>query len=160
MQRSLLDEGPWNSGMVLEKIRNLITLARSKGSPIAFIKDRRVEPDPSLESSLVPSEADGVIDKSFCDSFLDTPLEAWLHDRAIDKLVVVGMQTDYCIDTTCRRAASLGFAVELVKDAHTTFGHEFLTAEQIVNHHNRILRNFQSGEGSVRAVDSAEVCFS
>lgn len=32
-----------------------------------------------------------------------------------------GMQTGYCIDTTCRRAASLGYTVELVRDARTTF---------------------------------------
>lgn len=159
MQRSLLDEGPWNSSIVLEKIQHLVTQARSTGAPIAFIKDRRVEPDQRLDSSLVPSEVDGVIDKSFCDSFLNTPLETWLNERAIHRLVVVGMQTDYCIDTTCRRAASLGFAVDLVENAHTTFDHEFLTAEQIVSHHNRVLRSLPAGEGSVRVIDSIDVCF-
>jgi nicotinamidase-related amidase len=159
MQRSLLDEGPWNSSTVLERILHLVTLARSKAAPIAFIKDRRVKPDQRLDNSLVPSETDGVIEKNFCDSFLNTPLEAWLNERAIHRLVVVGMQTDYCIDTTCRRAASLGFAVDLVKDAHTTFQHEFLTGAQIVNHHNRVLRDFRAGEGSVRTISSTEVCF-
>ena len=159
MQRSLLDEDPWNSSAVLHRVGCLITLARSKGAPIAFIKDRRVGPDQRLHTSLVPVEAEGVIDKSFCDAFLNTPLETWLNERGIRRLSVVGMQTDYCIDTTCKRAASLGFAVELVKDAHTTFDHEFLTAEQIVNHHNRVLHGFQAGEGSIRAIDSSEVRF-
>ena len=159
MQRSLLDEGPWNGSAVLERTQHLVALARSKGALIAFIKDRRVEPDPSLDNSLVPTQSDAVIDKGFCDSFLNTPLEAWLKERKVHRLIVVGMQTDYCIDTTCRRAASLAYAVELVKDAHTTFDHEFLTAEQIVNHHNRILRSFPAGNGSVRVIDSADVHF-
>jgi nicotinamidase-related amidase len=159
MQRSLLDDGPWNGTVVLERTQHLVALARSNGAPIAFIKDRRIEPDSSLDNSLVPTSSDAVIDKDFCDSFLGTSLDAWLSERSIKRLIVAGLQSDYCIDTSCRSAASLGYVVELVKDAHTTFDHNFLTAEQIVNHHNWILRSFPAGSGSVRTVKSADVRF-
>lgn len=159
MQRGLLDEGPWNGAAVLARIQQLVARARASGAPVVFMQDRRVELDPSLDSSLVPVPADGVIGKDFCDSFLGTSLEAWLRERAVRRLVVVGMQSDYCVDTSCRRAASLGYAVELVKDAHTTFDNGALTAEQIVNHHNQILRSFRAGSGSVCTVESTEVRF-
>jgi nicotinamidase-related amidase len=159
MQRGLLDAGPWQGATVLAHIQQLVTRARASGAPIVFMQDRRVELDPALDRSLVPAPADGVIGKDFCDSFLGTPLEAWLKARAVRRLVVAGMQSDYCVDTSCRRAASLGYAVELVKDAHTTFDNGALTAEQIVAHHNQILRSFRAGSGSVRTVASADVQF-
>ena len=159
MQRGLLAEGPWNGAAVLARIQQLVTRARASGAAVVFMQDRRVELDPDLDSSLVPAPADGVLGKDFCDSFLDTSLEAWLKERAIRRLIVVGLQSDYCVDTSCRRAASLGYAVELVKDAHSTFDNGSLTAEQIVNHHNQILRSFRAGSGSVCTVASADVRF-
>lgn len=47
-----------------------------------------------------------------------------------------------CIDTTCRRAFSLGYKVTLVSDAHSTWNSQVITAQQIINHHNSVLRWF------------------
>jgi nicotinamidase-related amidase len=69
------------------------------------------------------------------------------------------MQTDYCIDTTCRSAASRGYRVRLAGDAHSTFDHEHLTAEQIVKHHNRVLYSFPADQGSVSVVATRDVAF-
>lgn len=44
-----------------------------------------------------------------------------LQARHIGNLVIAGNQTEYCIDTTCRHAASLGYNVTLVRDAHRTW---------------------------------------
>jgi hypothetical protein len=56
-------------------------------------------------------------------------------------LVLAGMQTEYCIDTTCRRARSQGYEVVLAADAHSTYPGT-LPAEQIIAHHNEVLRAF------------------
>ena len=47
---------------------------------------------------------DLVVRKTACDSFLGTTLDATLHDRAIDQLIITGWATDYCVDTTVRAA--------------------------------------------------------
>jgi nicotinamidase-related amidase len=159
VQRSLLDEGPWNKEGFMGNIRRLIDRARDSGATVIFLQHTGVEPDPSIDDSLGRTEDAPVIRKDFCDSFLGTRLHEELQDRGIDKLFVCGMQTDYCIDTTCRKAASLGYEVVLVSDAHSTFDHEFLSAEKIVSHHNRILRNLPAGTGSVRTMATAEVGF-
>ncbi|WP_346837459.1 isochorismatase family protein [Microbulbifer sp. SAOS-129_SWC] len=159
LQNSLLEAGPWQAAQVMERAVALVAAARASEAPVVFVKDRRVEPDGALDADLQVLPGDLVVEKSFCDTFLHTPLDQWLRDRGVTRLVVCGMQTDYCIDTSCRRAASLGYTVELVREAHTTFDHESLPAEQIIAHHNRILRNFPAGDGSVRTVPMDQVAF-
>jgi len=158
-QTSLIAEGAWDADAILARIETLIGRAREASAPVVFVVDRRVEPDGSIHPSLSTDPGDPVVEKGLSDSFLSTRLAEVLNERRTGRLVVAGLQTDYCIDTTCRRAASLGYDVVLVADAHTTFDHEHLEAPQIIAHHNRILRDFPAGEGRVRVVPAAEVSF-
>ena len=87
----------------------------------------------------MPDEGDVVIQKQTPDASYRTNLNLELEYRGIKKLIIAGLQTEYCIDTTCRRAFSLGYQVILVKDAHSTWDSPLLTAQQIINHHNNVL---------------------
>jgi len=69
------------------------------------------------------------------------------------------MQSDFCVDTTCRQAAALGYDIVLAADAHSTLDHEHLKAVQIVAHHNRILHNFDSARGRVCVAETSNVSF-
>ena len=80
-----------------------------------------------------------MVQKRHPDAFQETTLRELLELRGIRRLVLTGMQTEYCVDTTCRRAYSLGYDVTLVSDAHTTWDTEHLTASQIIAHHNDTL---------------------
>lgn len=159
MQQGLFDEGPWNPDGLIRSVSGLVDAAKTAGVPIFFVTDRRVAPDPGLHPSLEPSDADVLIEKSYCDSFLETSLDAELKARGIERLVVAGMQTDYCIDTTCRSGAAHGYQVLLVGDAHSTCDHEHLDARQIIAHHNRVLNGFPAGRGSVSVVESNVLTF-
>ena len=46
------------------------------------------------------------------------------------------MHSEYCVDTTTRRALALEFPVVLMPDAHTSAGNEAITAAQVIAHHN------------------------
>lgn len=159
VQRSLLDEGPWKREELLNNVQRLITLAESADAPVVFVRDSRVEPDGSLDASLIRKSADLEVTKNYCDAFLETSLHELLQSIGVERVIVCGMQTDYCIDTSCRRAASLGYSTELVREAHTTFDHEHLTAKQIIAHHNRILQSFSAGAGAVKTVALDQVHF-
>lgn len=62
--------------------------------------------------------------------------------RNIGKLVVTGLQTECCIDTTVRHAFCLSYETILVRDANSTYDISPLTAPQIIGHHHRILGNW------------------
>lgn len=80
-----------------------------------------------------------MVQKPHPDAFQDTSLQQELASRGIQHLIISGIQTEYCIDTTCRRAYSPGYAVTLVEDAHSTWDTDQLTARQIIDHHNSVL---------------------
>lgn len=159
VQTGLFSEKPWKAASVLAKIECLISAARAAGASVIFVRDSRVRPDGSLHEKLVVNAGEPIVEKDFCDAFLETRLLGLLQERGVDRLVVAGLQSEYCVDTTCRRAASLGYKVTLVSDAHSTFDNDKLSAEQIVAHHNAVLSNFHAGSGCVHTVPSDQIRF-
>lgn len=51
----------------------------------------------------------------------------------------LGLMTEYCVDTTLRRAFSLGYKIEFVSDGHSTYDSVNLPAAKIIEHHNGAL---------------------
>jgi nicotinamidase-related amidase len=132
---------------VLENIYALLQKARAADIPVIFIQHTSYGEDEYKKGSttwqihprVAPLEGETVIEKTVWDAFHKTNLQETLQKLEITNLVTVGMQTEYCVDTTCRRAFSMGYENTLVKDAHSTFDSRVLTAEQIIQHHNNVL---------------------
>lgn len=93
--------------------------------------------------------------KTTPDAFLNTDLQALLKAHGVSELIVCGMHTEFCVDTTTRRALALGYPVTLVADAHTSAGNAVLTPRQVIDHHNATLTNISSFGPRVLAVASA-----
>lgn len=84
-------------------------------------------------------EQDVVFTKRHPSCFRDTELLRELNQRGIKQLVIAGMKTEFCVDTTCRAAPELGFRTILISDAHTTMDNAHLPATDIIAHHNSTL---------------------
>ena len=102
-------------------------------------------------------QGEPIVHKTACDAFFETILGAELGSRRVERLIVVGCMTEYCIDTTVRRAISLGYDVTLVADGHLTVDSGVLTFDQIISHHNSLLDGFDAGNHSVRVVPLSQV---
>ena len=75
------------------------------------------------------------------------------------RIVLVGAQTEYCVDTTARRAASLGYDVDLAADGHATSENGVLSRDQIIEHHNQTLANLAVEGVVLRVPPSGAVAF-
>ncbi len=79
-------------------------------------------------------------------AFTDTELADWLREQDIERLLVSGIRTEQCCETTARVASDLGFKVDFVIDATTTFdmidheGHT-VTSQEIKKNTRLVLEN-------------------
>ncbi|MGI2326915.1 cysteine hydrolase family protein [Planococcus sp. YIM B11945] len=132
---------------LLENLQSLIEKARSADVAVYFVQHNdgglvKGTHDWEIPSVIQPKEGEPIIQKWTPDAFHETALHDQLKAAGINQLVLVGNQTEYCVDMTCRRAFSLGYNVTLAKDAHGTWDSEPLSAKQIIDHHNGVLRTF------------------
>jgi len=110
-----------------------------------------------LASGLVTAPADVRVRKTATDSFHKTALQDVLEQHGIDHLIVCGLQSDFCVDTTTRRALALGYPVTLVADGHSTMDNSTLKAAQITAHHNETLCNITSFGPRATAIAASEI---
>jgi len=152
---------------VVARIKALLSAARESGTPVVFVQHNGGEDSPvhhgspgwEIHPEIAPAEDETIIRKHASDSFLGTTLSAELEALGARRLFVVGLNTQYCVDTTCRSAVSHGFDVTLVADAHTTTGNGVLSAAQIIEHHNLTLDDFGTDEHVVTVRNSTEISF-
>jgi nicotinamidase-related amidase len=150
---------------VLANISALLSRARAFHLDVLFVqhdgpKGHPIEvntPDWAIHASIRPLDGEPVINKRASDSFFETKLAEELQSRRIKHLIIVGGMTEYCIDTTCRRAITLGYDVTLVADAHLSRDTPVLTASQIIAHHNLVLDGFAAGAHSIKVKPAAQV---
>jgi nicotinamidase-related amidase len=167
MQRGLCDDPPrpHEAEAVVERINALTARARAAGVPVALVQhenavDLEFESERwQLASGLEVDAADTKIRKTTPDAFLRTPLEAWLTEQGVRRLAICGYSSEFCVDTTTRRAAALGYEVVLAADAHTAHDKAHATGAFIRAHHNATLSDIQSFGVPIRAVDSADIGF-
>jgi nicotinamidase-related amidase len=149
------------------RIAGLLARARAGGAPVIHVQhdgrpDHRLAVGSEgwqIRRELAPSNGEKVVRKQSCDAFFQTPLSAELAARAVDRLVVAGCMTEFCVDTTCRRAVSLGYDVDLVADGHMTADSGGLAFEQIIAHHNALLDGFDAGDHVIRVVPGGDIRF-
>src|SRR3989442_3435862 len=124
---------------VLSNINLLLDRARTSGTPVIYVqhngpKGDELEPGMPkwpLHPAITPHDGEPVVQKESPDSFHETRLQAELEARGIKRLVITGGQTQYCVDTTVRRAVAQGYDVLLASDSHTTEASETLPTEKI-----------------------------
>ncbi|MDO8789252.1 MAG: cysteine hydrolase family protein [Sulfuritalea sp.] len=118
---------------------------RRKGMPVIHVQHISTRPGASffvpgttgveIHSSVSPQTGETIVQKKFPNSFRDTSLLEHLRDMKISRLIIAGMMTHMCVDTTVRAAADLGFACSLAHDACATralsFGGVSVPAESV-----------------------------
>lgn len=149
---------------VIGRINQVAIKARCANSLVVMIQHETEGGDMDYGSDnwkLAPlldvRSTDIVVRKTASDAFLRTNLQELLVSRGITDLIICGVQSEFCVDSTVRRAMALGYPVVLVADGHSTFDNGVISAVQISAHHNKTLSSLESYGPRTKTVQAADI---
>ncbi|HEY4250489.1 MAG TPA: isochorismatase family protein [Roseomonas sp.] len=144
VQESFRHRPYWRDAEVpafLDRVQALVDGARGAGIPVVqvfHVEDRGAFAESSgFVTAMAPLAIapDAVFRKRRHSALIGSGLDVWLHQNGIRRLIVAGIRTEQCCETTTRHAADLGYAVDYVMEATLTFpmtdaaGREWSAAE-------------------------------
>jgi nicotinamidase-related amidase len=130
VQESFRHRPYWSDSDVpffLEHLKSLIEGAQSRNIPVIQVFHVEDSGAFSLESGhVVPLEGvsfkpDVVFKKRSHSALVGSGLDVWLTQHGIRRVIVSGIRTEQCCETTTRHASDLGYQVDYVTDATLTF---------------------------------------
>ncbi|GAA2950013.1 cysteine hydrolase family protein [Streptomyces argenteolus] len=131
--------GPRNNPEADRNIAGLIDAWQASGRPVVFVRHDSAEPDSPLRAGYTGNDFKEYVEerrgkgrgpelfltKSVNSAFYGTPdLDAWLRETGVRQIVVAGIQTNMCAETTARMGGNLGYEVFFAFDATYTFDQE------------------------------------
>ncbi|WP_242607736.1 cysteine hydrolase family protein [Zhihengliuella halotolerans] len=122
---------PSGLGTAYANITRLGRAWNDRGLPVVKVRHDSRNPESPLysggpgnrfEAAIDALSGDVLVTKTVNSAFLGTPdLATWLRERGISAIVVAGVQTNACVETTARMGGNLGFSVTVPLDATATF---------------------------------------
>lgn len=129
-----------------ENVTALLRTWREAGLPLFFVLHTDSDPgfgmeDPEfrLMDFLQRREEEPLIVKNTRNAFTSTDLQQRLDARGIRRVVVIGISTEQCCETTTRVAADLGYEVDFVTECTATFPIGELTTGEIIRRTEAVL---------------------
>ena len=148
--------GPRNNTACEENVRALIAGWRGSNQPIVFVRHHWDEDGSPLRSDeagsklkdVVEGRPDLLVTKTVHSAFHGTPdLHDWLGKDEIDKLVICGIQTNMCCETTARVGSDLGYEVGFAIDATHTFDQDDHDGGTVTADESRPSHRLEPGSG-------------
>nr|CAA6827379.1 MAG: isochorismatase family protein [uncultured Thiotrichaceae bacterium] len=123
-----------------ENQTRLIELAREKGWKVVYVLHNEESGAFSPESGFVrlmdflqPQADEPTFNKHVHNALTESGLNEWLQEQGVTKLVVSGIRTEQCCETTTRVGSDMGYEVDYVLDSTLTFPMEHPLTGEIVS---------------------------
>ena len=125
IQNFVVEEKPYAIEERLQLWQESLAICRSQNIEVIYVRHRNeelVEGSPAwqIHESVAPLAGEVIIDKTYNSAFKETELQAYLDEQGIEQLIIMGMSTNFCIDTTIKVAYELGYQLAVIQDGTTT----------------------------------------
>ncbi|MBR0082396.1 MAG: cysteine hydrolase [Clostridia bacterium] len=146
MQKILLDEAMYGYGALVDGAVRLIEAARKNGVEVVYVQ-HDAGPGSGLSAgdegfeiadAVRPAPGEKVFVKTINSAFGNKELKKYLkkHRDKDKRLMIIGLQTNYCIDATVKSAFERGYTVIIPEGTNSTFDNNYMTAETTVRYYN------------------------
>ena len=149
IQEGLVNENPYDAKNLIDNTKALIKNFRDQNIEVIFIRHSEDEgllatgsDNWQVYHELKPQENEKIFNKYYNSIFRNSGLKEYLDSKSITNLTFVGMQVEFCIDTSVKVGFEYGYKITIVEDAISTFDNIHLSADQILSFYKeKIWRN-------------------
>lgn len=144
VQNALINKHPYNEQKVIENIKKLLLTAKDNKKEVIYVRHDDGEGTEfekgtdgwQIYHDIGPSSNELIIEKQYNSAFFKTRLREYLESKGIDTIILVGLQTEYCMDATLKSAFDYGYKIIIPEETNTTFDNDYLSGEKLYKFYN------------------------
>jgi nicotinamidase-related amidase len=153
-QKLITNEKLYKFDTFVSNVKEIINKAREKNIEVIYVRH-----DDGIGNELTkgtdgfqiyeefqPINDEKIFDKNVNSAFKDTGLLEYLINKGEKHIIIVGLQTDYCIDATIKCGFEHGFNIIVPAYANTTVDNKFMPAEKSYEYYNEFMWNGRYAE--------------
>lgn len=149
VQTALINYNPYNKAEFIANIRRLLETARQSEIEVVYVRHNDKNGSElehgtdgwQIFNLVSPQSDDMVFDKNYNSAFKETGLKSYLDGKGISDLILVGMQTEYCIDATCKVAFEYGYSITIPSGTTSTFDSSYSKAGALIKFYEEKIWN-------------------
>lgn len=143
-QKLITNENLYKFNTFVSNVKNLIHEAREHSIEVIYVRH-----DDGIGNELTkgmvgfeiyeefqPMNDEKIFDKTVNSAFKESGLLEYLREKGENDIIIVGLQTDFCIDATIKCGFEHGFHIIVPAYANTTVNNQFMSAEQSYQYYN------------------------
>ena len=144
MQKALMDDELYNLDGLLENVPKLIRIARENRVEVIYVQ-HDAGPGSGLSAGddgfeiadqVSPDKGEKVFVKTINSCFGNKAFTEYMEQREDKRLMIIGLQTNWCIDCTVKSAFERGYQVIIPEGANSTFDNDYMTGEVTYRYYN------------------------
>lgn len=144
MQKGIVDEELYAFDTFMERTVRLVEAARKHGVEVIFVQHDAGagsglsvgDEDFDIIDEVRPLPGEKVFVKTINSCFGNKELKKYLKQQEDKRLMIIGLQTNYCIDATVKSAFERGFDIIIPEGTNSTFDNDYMTGETAVRYYN------------------------
>ena len=153
-QKLITNEKLYEFDKFVFNVKEIINKARQNNIEVIYVRH-----DDGMDSDLTkgtdgfeiyeefrPINGEKIFDKNVNSAFKGTGLLEYLRQKEENTIIIVGLQTDYCIDATIKSGFEHGFKMIVPANANSTVDNQYMTAEQSYYYYNEFMWNKRYAE--------------
>ena len=144
MQKGLVDEDLYAFDTFTERTTQLVDAARKNNVEVIFVQHdagpesglSAGDEDFEIVDQAAPEKGEKVFVKTINSCFGSKDFKEYMKRQEDKRLMIIGLQTNYCIDATVKSAFERGFQVIIPEETNSTFDNDYMTGETTYRYYN------------------------
>ncbi len=147
-QKGITDDRLFEFHRLVRQITELISAARSRGVEVIYVRHddgpgsgfSSVDEEFEIYDAFAPVPGEKIFDKTVNNAFHEsTGLLGYLEMKGVRRVILTGLQTDFCIDATLKGGFDYGFKMIVPAYCNSTRDNLYMDAEETYRYFNEVL---------------------